>query len=93
MRHGETRAFLLWAPCTTLLPRAVAQERATPPLATSLIPYTVKPAGYCETRGKISLDYLSVKSVSFVTARHASAIRSAARSRSSSETISFGECM
>ena len=37
--------------------------------------------------------YRAVKSVSAVTQRHASAISSAARSRSSSDTSSLGECM
>lgn len=37
--------------------------------------------------------YRSVKSVASDTLRHASAINSAVRSRSSSDTISLGECM
>ncbi len=39
------------------------------------------------------IDYLAVKSVSSVTDLHTSASSVAVRSRSSSDTISFGECM
>src|SRR5665647_1801801 len=40
-----------------------------------------------------SIAYRAVKSVSLFTARHTSASRVAVRSRSLSDTISFGECM